>query len=252
MEVLHKLIIDLQNNARTNTIEVKKGGTNAYTLEMRITSGGHAFDMSDVYTATVKAVKPDESIIYADADIVKDEEGNNINVVRYRLSEAALAVTGKSTYEIELMDSGGITVNSFDFYVNVIPELYNEEDLYDVSDVSGVRSYMARALAAAERSEEVENTFNVLHGSAQEILNMLAGEYDKYEGALEDLQHMVDSGAFDGARGPQGENGADAVIGEGTQVIAFQIVDGELICYYYGDEIPPVSMNDDGELQWSY
>ncbi len=251
MNIVHKLVIDLQNN-RSIMVELKKGGGNAYTLEMMLVSGGGVLDMSDIYTATIKAVKPDESIVYADAEIVKDENGNNTNKVVYVLSEAALSVTGKSIYEVMLMDSNGTTVNSFDFYVNVINQLYDENDLYDVSDVSGVRAYMARALRAAQTAEELENTFNFLYGSTEQVIAELNGEIDKYEEYFKELQERVDSGAFTGARGPQGENGHDAVVADATMIIGLQILDGDLICYYVGNEVPPVSINDDGELVMTY
>lgn len=251
MNIVHKLVIDLQNN-RSIIVEVKKGGGNAYTLEMMLVSGGKVLDMSDIYTATIKAVKPDESIIYADATIIQDEEGHNTNKVVYTLTDACLAVTGKSVYEVELMDSNGITVNSFDFYVNVINELFNEDDLWNQSDTSAVRSYMARTLSAAKASEELLNTFNVTYGSAEEIIGELNGELQVYEEYMTELQEKVDSGAFIGARGPQGENGADAVVTDTTAVLGFQIVDGNLICYHYADGVPPVSINDNGELVYSY
>lgn len=212
MNIIHKLIIDLQNR-RENLIEVKKGSENAYSLEMMIVSGGVALDMSDIFTATIKGVKPDESIIYADAEIVKDEEGHNTNKVVYRLADACLAVTGKSTYEVLLMDSGGIVVNSFDFYINVINQLYDENDLYNVSDISGVRAYMARALSAAEKSESLENTFNDAYGSVQQVENAMNEQLQEYEDYLSELQERVDAGELNGAQGPQGPKGDQGIQG---------------------------------------
>ena len=256
MNIVHKLVIDLQNN-RSIMVEVKKGGGNAYTLEMMLVSGGIVMDMSDIYTATIRAVKPDESIIYADAEIIKDEEGNNTNKVRYTLTDACLAVTGKSTYEVELMDSNGVTVNSFDFYVNVINELFNEDDLWNQNDVSAVRAYMATAMSAAKYSEELENSFHIVYGTAQEIINELNSELEECDAYITELKNRVDSGEFKGAvgaQGPKGDTGEQGPQGiQGVQGEQGPKGDtGESGVVFATDTMYALSVDEDGDLYVNY
>ena len=59
-------------------------------------------------------------------------------------------------------------------------------------------------------------------------------------------------GYFNGAPGKQGERGSDAIVAEGAGILAFQILDGNLMCYYYQQDPPPMEINGDGELVYLY
>ena len=252
MNLVYNMVVDLFNNARTNTLEVKKGNINSVQMRFTILNNGNPFDMSDVVMASVKGVKPDDSIIYAACDIEKDEEEKPINIVTYTLSDEATCVSGRTTYELSLADGDGNLVQSFDFYIYVVSNLFDESDQWGKSDVSAVASYMGRTLKAASDTEGLVATFIVAYGQIEEVLNRLQNEYDYYVDYINDLQERVARGDFNGARGPQGENGADAIVTESEGIMAFQIVDDELVVYFYGDDAPPLSIDDDGNLVYTY
>lgn len=251
MNLVYDMIVDVFNNARTNTVEVKKGGNNAITLQFTILNNGQPFDMSDVTMVSAKGVKPDESIIYAACDFVLDEEGNKTNAVTHTLSDNSLSVAGRTTYELSLVDGYGNVVLSFDFYIYVVSNLFDESDMWGKSDISAVASYMGRAERAAISAEEISNTFIVAYGQIDAILNKLNNEYDYYVDYIQELQDRVANGEFNGARGPQGPQGESGVITETDGIIALSIKDGNLVLYYY-DNVPPLSINDDGQLVYSY
>jgi len=262
MEVVHQIIVDLKDNSRTHTIEVRKGSVNAVKMRCTLINGGVPVDMSDVLTATVQGVKPSGAIIYADADIEKDEEGNNINVVSYVFSNIALAETGHSTYSIELMSSLAQLIYSFDIYVDVLNQLYDEADLWGENDLSAMRSYMTRTLNAAQTSEELKASLIAAIGNVDEVINNMKAELQEYEDYLIELQDMVDDGAFDGApgpQGPQGEKGEKGDPGESGVTIPVEGLvslsvtpEGDLYAYSAGEsvETPFVYDSDTGNLYY--
>lgn len=252
MNLQYNMVVDLFNNARTNTVEVKKGNANSITMRFTILNNGNPFDMKDIVMASVKGVKPDDSIVYAACDFEVDEEGYNKNTIFYTLSDEATAVSGRSAYELSLIDGDGNIVQSFDYYIYVVSNLFDESDQWGRSDVSAVASYMARALKAAEDTEMMVSTFVVAYGQINDILNRFENEYAFYVDYINELQERVASGEFNGARGQQGNDGANAIVTESEGIMAFQIVNGDLNVYYYGDEQPPLSIDNDGNLVFTY
>lgn len=252
MNVDYNIIVDLTNNDRKHIIEVKQTDRSIRTIRFTILDRNKPIDMSEVVAASIKGIKPDETIVYAAGEIEKDEEGNNKNVVLYTMSDHVTAVTGTITCELQLLINTGQIVQSFDFYIDVVNQLYDEDDILSDSDLSGFKAYMIRTLNAAIRTEATKNAFEDTYGTISTVKEELEQEIEECQEFLDEIQHMLDTGALTGPRGPQGENGANGIIVEGAQVIAFEIVDDELVCYYEGEEPPEIEMNDDGELVWNY
>lgn len=251
MNITNNIVIDLQNSKRKHIAEVKQSDRSSRAFRFTVLNSNKPFDMSGVYTATVKGIKPDETIIYAAADIEKDGEGNNTNNIAYTMSDHVTSVSGTITFEIQLLSSKGEMITSFDFYVDVINQLYDEDDVISESDLNGFKAYLVRTLNATRYTESIEKSFEDAYGTVESIKADLEARIEECDSVLEDIQRMLDTGAFIGAKGPQGENGRDGVITEGSQVIGFQIEDDELICHYYGDGEPDISMNDDGCIEWN-
>ena len=251
MNLIYDMVVDFSNNARTNTLETKKGNSNSIVCKFTLLNNGNPFDMSDVVMASIKGVKPDDSLIYGACDFVYDEEENKVNQITYTLSDANTCVSGRTSYELSLADENGVVLQSFNFYIYVIPDLFDESDIWGKSDVSAVATYMGRTLRAAEKTEEAMNTFIIGYGKVNDILNKFQNEYQFYVDYINDLQDRVAAGEFDGARGPQGPAGADGVVALGTGIMAFELRNGHLICDYF-DQAPPLSLNQSGHLVYSY
>jgi hypothetical protein len=249
MNIKYEVVIDLKKTYREHRILIKKNDDRSRTLHFFIQESGKKYDMSSVYFATIRAINPDESIIYADATILKDEEGNKLNEVEYDLPKTITKAVGTTTLEVELISSTEQIITSFNIYIEVENTLYDEDDYVMQSDLGGFRSYMVRAQGAAEMSEEIRNSFIIAYGTVEEITQELNGEVEEYNQYLEDLKERVDSGEFNGERGAQGENGADAVVSGAGFLYGCQIVDGNLVIYYDNSEDePPFYINEDGEL----
>lgn len=253
MQTIHKLIIDLARPSRSNTIIVKKGDTRSRLLHFILLSNGESFDMSDVAIATVKGVKPDDSVIFADATIVTDEEGHNTNVVEYTLSDLAMTVAGQVRFEITLTSGTSEILSSFEFYVQVENLLYDENDMLSGSDLSGFRNYLMRALMAATKAESVREELEANMGNLENLIDGFRSMYLGYEYTLEDLDAKIASGAFIGAQGQPGEPGMNGVISSvESGYFGFSVVDGELVYHYWNTEALPISMNTEGELIITY
>lgn len=207
MNLIYDMVVDFSNNARTNTLETKKGNSNSIVLKFTLLNNGNPFDMSDVVMGSIKGVKPDDSIIYGACDFTEDEEGNKLNVITYTLSDANTCVSGRTSYELSLADENGVVLQSFNFYIYVIPDLFDESDMWGKSDITAVATYMGRAQRAATSTEEMMNTFIIGYGEVEQILNKFNQEYDFYVNYLQELQEAVARGDFNGAPGPQGPQG---------------------------------------------
>lgn len=252
MNVNYNIIIDLTNNDRKHVVEVKQTDRSTRVLRFVILDRNKPFDMSKVIAASVKGIKPDGTIVYAAGEIEQDEEDNNKNSVIYTMSDHVTSTMGVISFEVQLLSTDGTMITGFDFYVDVINQLYDEDDYISESDLTGFKSYMVRTFNAALATERTSKAFEDTYGTVATIKEELEREVEECQSFLDEVQHLLDTGAFIGPRGPQGENGANGVFVEGSQVVAFGLEDDELVCYYVGDEAPGIEMNDDGELQWNY
>lgn len=251
MNVVYKIILDVQHPTRTNRIAIKQRDHKSRTLQFTLLNNGAALDMTSVLYATIKGVKPDgESVIYADAEIAQ-EDGVNTNVVKYVIDDSFVETAGRYTMELQLLDSESTVLSSFEFYIEIQNQLYDEDDYVTESDLSGFRSYMIRNLNATEKSESIENKFESAYGSIESVVNDLTEIKEEYADMMADLEEKVDTGYFIGARGPQGENGADAVVTELEGLFALQIVGADLVLQY-GSTAPPALAIVGDELVWTW
>lgn len=251
MKRIYDVMIDLMN-PRQNILCLKRGDKGASAIRFTIMNNGNPFDMSDVSVATVKGVKPDKTIIYADATIEKDEEGNNINVIDFDLPEQSTTVIGKSTYELTLQDVGLAIITTFDFYVSVEDLLYNEEDYLSEDDLAGFRAYMQVTKNLSEATRLFVNAFRDAYGDESELLQQTEALYEVYQEYIQNLQARVDRGDFNGAPGVPGERGADGVISEAGFLIGFEIQNGHLIVKYSDESENEFSINQSGHLILTY
>lgn len=252
MNVVYKIVLDVQRPTRTNRIVIKQKDHKSRTLQMTLLNGGSALDMTNVLFATVKGIMPDEeSVIYADAVIKTDDDGANTNVVEYAIDDSFVETAGRYTMELQLLDSESAVLSSFEFYIEIQNQLYDEDDYVTESDLSGFRSYMVRSLNAAQKSESIEQRFAIGYGTIEDVANELKAIEENYQALLEDIEHKVETGYFVGAQGPQGENGHDAVVSDLQSLFAFQIVGADLVMQY-GVMSPPDLEIVGADLVWTW
>lgn len=245
MRGYYRPIVDLAN-PRSFNIVVKRNDKGSRMVVFTLAWNGKAFDMEDVGLICVKGVKPDGKIIFQDC-VVED------NKVYYLMSEQVCNVTGKVTMELEIQSKSGTIISSFEFFIIVENLLFDENDLLSDDDLSGFKSFMIRAELAAQNAEKVVEDFKKEAGDLPAIKEEYIQTLDEYAEWFEILKQMLKDGKLNGERGPQGEPGKDAVVIEGKGLLGFKIDDsGELVCVYYDQTPPPLSMNTDGELIYTY
>lgn len=248
MTLEYDVIIDL---AKENdvTIQIPKGDAYSRVINFNILNNGNAFDMSEAVGGGIKAVKPDNTVIYNDIDEITDD-----GIVKYTIASQLTTVAGECSLDVEIFDSDGVTLTTFAIIVLVKNSTFDASDLVSVNDISAIKSYLARALKAATSAEEIKAEIEEAYGALEEISDEFADLKAELSDYLDYLKEQVESGAFNGSMGLPGEDGADAVIAETQGIIGFQIVDGDLYCYYYDEEnVPDVSIDADGNLvyEWS-
>ena len=153
MNVKYNMVVDFARPSKSNTIILSEGDANSRVCCFTLLFNKQAFGMIDVTVATVKAVKQNGSVVYGDAEITTDENGNKINEVIYTIPAAITDEAGKVTMTITLMSSQGEQITSFEFYLTVRNALYNEDDYISEEDLSGFRDLLNRAMAALEKME---------------------------------------------------------------------------------------------------
>jgi len=153
MNVKYNMVVDFARPNKSNSIIISEGDVNSRVCCFTLLFNKQAFGMIDVSVATVRAVKQNGSVIYGDAQITTDENGNKINEVTYTIPGEMADEAGKVTMTITLMSSAGEQITSFEFYLTVRNALYNEDDYVSDEDLSGFRDLLNRSMAALEKME---------------------------------------------------------------------------------------------------
>ena len=248
MNLTYNVIIDLAKETDV-TIQIPKGDAYSRIINFNLLNNGNRFDMSEAIGGGVKAVKPDNTVIYNDIDEITEE-----GIVVYTIAPQLTTAAGECSLDVEIFDEDGRTLTTFAMKIIVKNQTFDASDLVSVNDISAIKSYLARALKAAKTTEEIKAEIESAYGALEEISDEFADLKAELSDYLDYLKEQVESGAFNGAMGLPGENGSDAVIADTQGIIGFQILNGDLMCYYYDqDNVPDVSIDGDGNLiyEWS-
>lgn len=190
MNVKYDMVVDFARPAKSNTLMISEGDTNSRECSFTLLSNKKDMDMIDVTVATVRGVKSDGSVIYGDATIETDDDGNKTNVVTYTIPAAMTDEAGNVTMTITLLGSDNSQITSFEFYVKVRNALYNEDDLVSESDLSGFRDLLNRCMKAVQKIEEM--TENEALPNPYPLSVEIEGETTQYNGTSAKEIHLND------------------------------------------------------------
>lgn len=241
MNRTYDILIDL-SNPKQNIIALKRGDQRATYLRFTIMNKNQLFDLTDAYLVTVKGIKPDGTVIYSDAEIDKEN-----SIVTWQVSEQSTTVKGKSIYELQIVDEDLGIITSFDFYVSIENNAFDETDYLSTDDLSAFRAYMNQTQRNSDETRRYVNAFRDAYGEEQVLINEQQELYEFFDNYLADVRSKVESGYFNGARGQRGEDGHDGVISEVGMVIGFEFVHGNLIVHYT-DSALDFDIDDSGHL----
>lgn len=235
MNVIYRMILDVQHPTRMHTLALKQKDHKSRTIEFSLLDNGRPLDLTDVLFATIKGIKPDgESVIYADAEIVRTDDASK---VVYQIDDSYVEAPGRYAMELELLSAESEVLSSFDFHIDVQNQLYDEDDYVSSSDLDGFRSFMVRGQNAAQKAEDIERKFEVAFGSIDTIVADLEGIASDMAILVDDIEDKRDSGYFNGPQGPQGENGHDAVVTEMPGLVSLEIIGADLIATFDDGEV---------------
>lgn len=194
MQVKYDLVVDFARPTKSNTIIIAEGDANSRVAHFVLLANKLPMQMTDVTVATVKAIKDDGSVIFGDARIIEDDNGNKLNEVEYIIPASMTDYAGNVTMTISLMSSMNELITSWEFYLKVRNALYNEDDYVSESDLSGFRDLLNRSEAAVKKIEEM-TAQNALPNPYPLTIN-LEGEEIVYTGietkeiTLEDMAYI--------------------------------------------------------------
>ena len=155
MQIDYTLVMDFARPKKSYSILIAEGDQRSRVLKVVLMNNGKAMDLSDVQTATIKAVKPDEAIVFGDGTIETDGTGNPTNVVSYVLPADLSDVVGRTSVTVTLVSEAAERITTPEFYVIVGNQLYNENDYVSESDLTGFQDLLNRALAAVKKAEQL-------------------------------------------------------------------------------------------------
>lgn len=245
MEVKYNLTVNLDRQEASNTIRMKQGDKDARVLYFHLMAAGRPFPVETVYAGSIKAIKSDGKVVF-DTVSVENEK------VFYKVPDAMTDTVGEVVCEIQLLAEDDSFLTSFPFYITVLRNTYDESVYMSEDYTDGFKTYMTLTYKLYKDVKEIANKFDINYGNLEEFTRNMEEIRKRYDEYLEELKEKVADGYFNGAPGKQGEKGADAVVAEGAGIIAFQVLDGDLVCFYYAEDPPPLEINDDGELVYSY
>lgn len=151
----YNMVIDFARPTKSNTIVVSEYDANTRNCNFKLLFDKQPFDMTGVVSAIVKATTSQGTIVFGEATIHEDSEGNYINELSYLLPAQITDTAGNTTMTIELQDNVGGRITSFEFYIKVRNALYNEDDYIDDDDLEGFRDLLQRSQAALAAMEEM-------------------------------------------------------------------------------------------------
>lgn len=242
MQRTYDVLIDIAN-PRQNIICLKRGDQRASNIKFKIMNKSQLFDLTDAFIATVKGVKPDSTVIYADAEI--DTENS---VITFDIPEQATTVIGKSIYEITIQDENLGIITTFDFYITVENNTFDETDYLSQNDLSAFRAYMLQSKRNSDETKRYVNAFREAYGNEQELIADQTELYQFFDNYLAEVKSKVDDGYFNGARGARGSDGMNGVISEVGVVIGFSFNEAGDLIVHYSDSTLDFEINEAGEL----
>ena len=241
MRIPYNITVNLDKPGSFTNIILKQGDEKSRRFIFHLISNGKVFDAQNAFSCSLKVTKPDETFIF---DTLERHE----NLFYYDVIPQMTVVEGESICELELIGFEGEVLHSFSIFITVIKNTFDEEKLLSESDLRGFKTYMTHTHKMYQATQEIKTAFDLKYGSIEEIESELANLKENYVVYFEDIRKKALNGYFNGEQGPQGPSGADAILSEVHGIIGFQIIDGELLCYYYDDDIPPFLIDDDGNL----
>lgn len=233
---VYNITLDLDRPTRTVNIIMKRRDHGSRKIVFNLMANNACMDPEEIASITIKARKPDGTVIYDD-----------VKNMAYVVIEQLTAVAGEVECELEIFGKYGGVMYSPNFYLTVQDNVYDTEQIISESYLQGLQAYVTAAQEILEQAKELEANFGLSYGTMEELTERLESVKEQYVTYIEELQQKVKDGYFNGKNGAQGEPGANAVIAEGMGIMGFQIVDGNLKCYYY-HELPPLELNEKGHL----
>lgn len=242
MQRTYDVLIDIAN-PRQNIICLKRGDQRASNIKFKIMNKSQLFDLTDAFIATVKGVKPDSTVIYADAEI--DTENS---VITFDIPEQATTVIGKSIYDITIQDENLGLITTFDFYITVENNTFDETDYMSTDDLAGFRAYMLQTARSARETVRFVNAFREAYGDEQILINEQQALYESFVNYLAELKSKEEAGYFNGARGARGEDGMNGVISDVGVVLGFDFTDDGHLLVHYTDSDLDFYIDNNGHL----
>ena len=244
VDVKYNITVNLDRKQNVMLV-VKKKDHRARKIYFNLVSAGKAFDVNTIYAGSVKAIKPDDKIVF---DSLEIKDGK----IFYEIPEQMTNVVGVVTFETEFFGSEDEVITSFQMVLEVENNTFDEEDLISEDYIVGFKGYMDTVRNMYLRVLENLNNIEMMYGNFDEIQGDLEAAKQEYVTYMEDLQEKVKNGYFNGARGPKGEDGESAIIAESAGIMAWQIEDGNLMCYYYDSDPPPLTIDGNGCLVYEF
>lgn len=187
--ILYDLSLDATASGAQASIHVKQNDQRTRRLVVRLMDGGGTvFALNDTMTATLRALKPDETILYDDCEVVG-------NTLRYTLSGQLLAVAGTVECQLTLYDEDLSVLSTPEFSVYVESPLFEDTLIESANDFTALQTAMAGFLSLTSATETAEATRQALYTLVQ--------------------QKLAD-GDFTGPTGPIGPQGPRGLSGDGT------------------------------------
>ena len=151
----YNMIVDFARPTKTNTIIISENDANSRNCNFQLLFDKAPFDMTGVITALVKGITSSGSIIWGQATINMDDEGNPLPEVSFLLPASISESAGNIVMVIELQGDNGEIITSFETYLKVRNALYNEDDYVSEDDMEGFRDLLTRSRQALERMEQM-------------------------------------------------------------------------------------------------
>jgi len=188
--IIYKIRLDAAKGGSQASIHVKQGETNSRQISMYLYNGSVPFEITEDVTVVLRAVKPDETILYDDCTV-------NGNIITHMIPAQMMAVSGTVHCELTVYGAENEVLFSPQFDVFVEDTLFTDERIESTDEFNALTVAMNQMTAL---KNQWSNPYSeTLEGDEANVAIQLAEDGVHFEFVLQP--------GPEGPQGPQGEKG---------------------------------------------
>lgn len=147
-QVINRITLDVNKTGTQAFIPAKKNESNARTIAITLTKNGRVFNVEDGNTVIIRAVKPDNTVIYNAAELLDGK-------IYVDITQQMCTSIGRVLAEVQIIDSDNNVLYTPKFYLIVEGIVYEDESITSTSEYTQLTESINQAQSAIETAQDL-------------------------------------------------------------------------------------------------